>query len=159
MNRSTQHTQAGFGKLMVPLLFIVSMAAVVVLQKGALFILLAMLPAVMSYFIDPAPKKPLFKTILACNFAATLPSLVPMVRAGLAMKQLDVSAIMSNPMTWLFVYSGAAAGWCLVFLCRMVARFIMTLSYEYNIIHLEWVQKRLVEEWGELAPRKDQDLK
>jgi hypothetical protein len=151
----THASRSGFSKLVIPGLFVVSMAAVVVLQKGALFILLAMLPAIMAYFIDNHPKKAMFKTILACNFASTLPSLVPMIKAGLAMKQLDVSAIMGNPSTWLFVYSGAAAGWCLVFLCRMVARFIMILSYEYNIIHLEWVQRRLTEEWGDLKSREE----
>ena len=52
-------------------------------------------------------------------------------------------------MVWLLVYSGAAAGWCLIYLCRFIARFIVTLMYEYNTSSLENMQKRLVEEWGQ----------
>jgi hypothetical protein len=33
-------------------------------------------------------------------------------------------------------------------LCRFIARFTVTMLYEYNITMLEGQQKRLVEEWG-----------
>jgi hypothetical protein len=35
------------------------------------------------------------------------------------------------------------------FLCKYIARFIVTLSYEYQVTSLEALQKNLVEEWGQ----------
>jgi len=136
-------------KLMLPLLLIIGIALIVLLQFGFIFLLLAMLPSIVAFYIDHQPAKPAFKTVFSCNLAATLPSLVPMLAAGIKLRHYDTSAVLGNPGTWLIVYSGAAAGWCLIYLCRYVARFTVMLSYEYNIAVLESQQKRLIEEWGQ----------
>lgn len=135
-------------KAAVPVLILVSIALIVLLQLGFIFLLLALLPSVAAYFIDTNAGKPLFKTVLSCNFAATLPSLAPMIRASIHLHHYDVAPILQDPLIWLFVYSGAAAGWGLIFLCRFIARFIVTIMYEYSITSLENLQRHLVEEWG-----------
>jgi cell division protein FtsW (lipid II flippase) len=140
---------SGFSKAFLPLFLVVGCGMIVLLRFGFIFLLLALLPTVVAYYIDRERRRPAFKTVGACNLAATLPTLAPMIRAGIAMKQYDISSVLHDATVWLFVYTGAALGWCLVFLCRFVARFIVTLSYEYNINSLEHTQKRLVEEWGQ----------
>jgi len=136
-------------KAFLPLLLVVGAAMIILLQFGFIFLLLALLPSVVAFYIDRDVGKPAFKTVLSCNLAATLPSLVPMLDAGIRMRHYDTSAVLSNPSTWLIVYSGAAAGWCLIYLCRYIARFTVMLFYEYNIAMLEGQQKRLIEEWGQ----------
>jgi hypothetical protein len=136
-------------KAFLPLMIVVGAAAIVLLQFGFIFLLLALLPSFMASYVDTEAGKPAFKTVFACNLAATLPYLVPMLEAGVKLRHYDTSAILDNPSTWLFVYSGAAAGWCLIYLCRFIARFVVMMMYEYNIAMLEAQQKRLLEEWGQ----------
>lgn len=139
----------GFSKAFIPLLLVLICAGIVVLRFGFIFLLLALLPTIVAYYIDHTPKKPIFKTVASCNIAATLPTIAPMIRAGIAMKDYDISSVLRDASVWLMVYTGAAVGWCLIFLCRYIARFIVTLMYEYNINALEGLQKQLVEEWGQ----------
>lgn len=133
------------GKALLPVLGIGCVLGILLLRSGFIFLLLAMLPAVMAYYMDHTEDKSMFKTVLACNFAATLPTLMPMLQSS---KHYDIGNVMSTPMVWLFVYGGAAAGWCLIFLCRLVSRLFIVLIYEYKIAALERVQKKLVDEWG-----------
>ncbi len=136
-------------KALLPILCIVSLLAVAILQKGSLFLLLALLPSVTAYFIDLRVGKPTFKIVLACNFAATLPILVPMIKTGIGLQKPAPSIdVISDPTTWLFIYGGAAAGWALIFVCKMLAKLCVILSYKYRIATLERIQKRLIAEWG-----------
>ena len=138
-------------KAFLPLLIVFCGAMIVLLQFGFIFLLLALLPSVVAYYYDinRDPYKSTFKTVFCCNLAATLPSLVPMLEAGIKLRRYDTSTILNDWNNWLIVYSGAAAGWCLIVLCRYVARFSVTLFNEYNIAMLENQQQRLIEEWGQ----------
>lgn len=143
------NSQTGASKATLPILIVISVILAAMLQFGFIFLLLALMPAIVAYSIDIHPGKPSFKIVLAGNLAATLPSLAPMLRASLKMKHYDISGLLHDPNIWLFVYSGAAAAWCVIFACRVIARFLVTITYEYNIISLENFQKRLVAEWGQ----------
>lgn len=141
--------ERGASKLMMPLLFIVSAALIVLTQFGFIFLLLALLPSIVAYYVDNEPGSPIFKIVFTCNFAATLPSIMPMLTAAVQLKHFSVTPLLQDPYAWLFVYSGAAAGWALIFLCRFVARLIVSMMYEYNVATLEKFQEHLVEEWGQ----------
>lgn len=141
------------GKALIPALFVVSAVGVVVLKMGFIFMLLALLPAILSYFVDTDPGKSMFKTVFTCNFAATLPWTIPIVKAGFSMESYNVTNLMTSPTVWMFVYLGAAAGYALVFLCRLIAKFILIVTYEYRIARLEMIQKRLLDEWGDAINR------
>jgi hypothetical protein len=136
-------------KIILPLLLILCFAAVIILQLGFIFIMLAMLPTLVAYFMDNHHGLPLFKTVAACNISALLPVIAPMIEAVMHMDPFDPVEFMSNPMNWLIVFGGAALGWVLILLCRIIGSFIMTIIYEYNIASLEKTQKRLIEEWGQ----------
>jgi hypothetical protein len=145
----------GISKAYIPLICTVMAGLIVILQFGFVFLLMALLPAIMAYFVDHYPGKPVFKTVLAANFTGTLPSLLPMLSAGLQFKYNDISATLTNPRVWLVVYGAAAAGWCLIYLCRLIARFLLIIAYEYRIVSLERFQKKLVEEWGQQVKQEE----
>ncbi len=77
-----RHEGRMMSKAIMPLLLIISVMLIVLLQFGFIFLLLALLPSLVALFIDRDAGKPTFKIVLACNFAATLPSLVPMLEAS-----------------------------------------------------------------------------
>ncbi len=139
---------AGLSKAFLPLILVIVCGLIVLLRFGFIFLLLALLPTFVAYYVDRSKGRPAFKVVAACNIAAVLPVIEPMIKAGLKFKHYDVSSVLHDPSTWLFVYTGAAIGWCLIYLCRFIARFVVTVAYEYNINALEHMQKRLVEEWG-----------
>ena len=135
-------------KAFVPLIIVLSVLLVLTLQFGFIFLLVALLPSVMAYFVDDHEGKPIFKTVLACNATGTLPPLMPMLMSGMQFHYHDVTAAMLAPHVWLFIYGGAAAGWGLIYLCRFIAHFILVIIYEYRIVSLERFQRKLIDEWG-----------
>lgn len=131
-------------------------ATVVLLNVGALFLILALMPSIVAYFVDIDPRKNAFKIVFSGNISAALPTLLPMVKATMNMRKFDISSAMQDPLVWLFIYLGAAAGWALIYLCKYVARFVVAMSFEYNIRSLENVQQMLIEEWGrEITDHRD----
>jgi hypothetical protein len=135
-------------KLYLALLLMVSGFLIVVLQFGFIFLLVALLPSMVAYFVDLDPQKSKFKVVFSCNLAATFPTLAPMFQAGIQLRRYDISVLTSNPDIWLIIYGGAAAGWCLLYLCNQLAYFVVGARNEYIIRNIEDEQKRLVSEWG-----------
>lgn len=124
-------------------------ASIILLQSGFLFMLLALMPSIVAYFIDNDPRKNSFKVVFSGNISAALPTLLPMLKAALAMKKFDISAAMSDPKVWLFIYLGAGTGWAIIYLCKFIARFVVTMKFEYQIKSLENTQLMLADEWGD----------
>jgi hypothetical protein len=125
-----------------------SIFAIIAIQFAFLFILLAMLPAIMAWFMDRTPDRSAFKTVFSCNLAGLLPSIMPIIKQAGSMKYQNIAGVMGDPKIWLMIYGGAAAGWCLVFLCRLIANLVITVRTEYHILGLERMQKKLAAEWG-----------
>lgn len=125
-------------------------AAIVLLQGGFLLTLLALMPSIMAYIVDTDRRKNSFKVVFSGNISAALPTLLPMVKAATSHNhKFDVTSTLMDPSVWLFIYLGAAAGWALIYLCKFISRFVVKMSFEYNIKSLENIQQMLVEEWGE----------
>lgn len=136
-------------KLILPLLIVVSLMLIVMLQFGFIFLMLAMLPSITIYFLDTDPHRATFRTVFACNLAATIPSLTPMFISGLKFKHYEVGTIIGDPRAWMLIYGGAAGGWVLIYLCRYLSRVGLTMQYELRASMQERLQERLLEEWGE----------
>ena len=75
----------------------VMMLLIFLMQFGFIFLMLAMLPSVVAWFIDRDPNKPAFRIVGACNLAATLPSLMPLIKAAMHMEHYDISAAHRRP--------------------------------------------------------------
>lgn len=132
-------------------------AAIVLLQSGFLFLLLALMPSIMAYIVDTDRKKLAFKVVFSGNISAALPTLLPMIKAAIHMHKFDISGAIMDPMVWLFIYMGAGAGWALIYLCKFISRFVVTMTFEYNIKSLENVQQMLVQEWGDEITQKSRE--
>lgn len=131
------------------ILIFICLVAIIVLRYAFVFMLLALLPAIVAFFIDSTPKKKVFNTVLAANLAGTLLPLSPVLSNILNITYGDVGPLINNPLVWLMVYSSAAAGWSLVFFCRYITRVLLSVSYAYRAQSLEKQQAKLIEEWGE----------
>jgi len=134
-----------FKILFIPLCIVL----LLLLQFGFIFLLLALLPSLVAYYIDSHTKKTSFKIVFAGNISATIPALVPLLKANLHMRHIDTMSVFHDPSVWLFIYLGAAAGWCVIFLCRYIARLILGFSFNHRIRLLQREQKFLVAEWGD----------
>jgi len=141
-------------KAFMPFFLVVCLGMIVLLKIGFIFLLLALMPTLVAYFTDTDPKKSTFKVVGAGNLGATLPTLIPMVRGSMSVRQYDYVSVIQDPSVWMFIYLGAAAGWGLIYLSRFIARSVVTMSYDYNINALKKQQRRLIEEWG---PEIDQN--
>ena len=136
------------GKLYAALLLIVSGFLIIILQYGFIFLMIALLPSFVAHFIDPDPTKPKFKVVACCNIAATMPMMAPMFEASFHFQPYDITALLSNPNLWLFIYGGAGIGWCLIYLCNQLAFYIVDARNEFVISQIEAQQRQLIEEWG-----------
>lgn len=125
-----------------------------VLKLGVIFIILAMLPTIVAYFIDITPGKQVARVVGACNLAAALPTILPLLQAGIRMERIEVTSIMSNPLNWLIIYGGAAGGWGLIFLCQFISKFFVVVYLEYKVASLGRFQQRLLDEWGQQITSK-----
>lgn len=139
-------------KAYMPLFLVMCLGLIFLMNIGFIFLLLALLPTIVAFYIDTDSKKTTFQVVGAGNLGATLPTLVPMIKGNMHSLQgahhYDYVSVIQDPSVWLFIYLGAAAGWGLIYLCRYIARFLVTMSYEYNINMLKRQQRRLIEEWG-----------
>jgi hypothetical protein len=113
-----------------------------------------MLPSIAAYFVDKDADRITFRTIFACNLAATIPTLTPVFISGLKFKHYDITSTFARPDVWLFIYGGAAAGWCMIYFGSAVARAILEIQYKFRAASLEKAQERLLAEWGDsLQPK------
>jgi hypothetical protein len=136
-------------KLIMPLMIIVSILLIILLQLGFIFLLIALLPSIAAYFVDDDSELTTFRTIFACNLAATLPTLTPIFVSGLKFKHYEIGSVIGDPKVWLFIYSGAGIGWCIIHFGSQVARAILEIQYKFRSAHLEKMQNKLLEEWGD----------
>jgi len=127
-------------------LVLLSLVMVVVFRLGFIFILLAMLPTVVAFYIDLSKSRFTFHTVFACNLAGVL-QFVPQIVTSTASSG-SVSQIMGNTFNWLIVYSAAGIGWILVYAVPMAAQIFINNMHQRQISRLERMQDRILEEWG-----------
>lgn len=142
-----------WAKLAMPLIVVGSIAMIVLLRVGYLFVLLALLPSIVAWFADREPEKIVAKTVFACNFAGLMPFIVKLALTG--SDTASVLHIIGAPTVWLIIFSCAAAGWALVWVCSQIAHAVLHVFYRGQIAYLEGVQAKLVEEWGPQIKRRD----
>ena len=145
-------------KLVTPLMIIVCILLIAMLQLGFIFLILALLPSITAYFVDEDYDITTFRTIFACNLAATLPTLTPIFISGLKFKHHEIGSIIGDPNVWAFIYGGAAVGWCMIHFSSQVARIILDIEYKIRAASLEKSQIKILEEWGDtVKPQQKKD--
>jgi|GEM_PF-2019055 len=142
------HRQNGNSKLLVPICLVLGTVLFVTLKLGFVFLLIALMPAIVSYYVDNTPSKYMFRTVIACNLATALHPLVDLLKYGLHVGQQRFYSAIADPQMWLFIYMGAAAGWGLIYMLRFVANFGVSAYHDYQLYVLQREQRSLFEEWG-----------
>lgn len=156
-NPNLNDPRAGFGKIFLPMILLCSVCALIFLKMGFVFMVMAMLPSLTAYFTDNMRGRPTFRTVFACNLASAIHPVADLYSRGLRMSYERFSEALSEPRMWLFIYSGAAAGWGLLYCCRFVAHFGVEAYHEYQLMHLAKQQEWLVGEWGSgIKPEEEQ---
>ncbi len=146
-------------KLILPLLIVVCILLIVMLQLGFIFLILALLPSITAYFVDEDYDITTFRTIFACNLAATIPALTPIFVSGLKMKHYEVGSVIGNPNVWLFIYGGAAIGWVMIHFSSQIAYVFLDIQYKLRFASLEKAQERILEEWGDSVKPETKPVK
>lgn len=137
-----------------PLIIVVFLALTAFLQHAFLFLFVALLPAIVAYIVDTKPKQPIFITVAALNFAGIVPYVFHIAMSA-NMLQSSVE-VMSDPYSWLYIYSAASVGWLLILFCPAFCRGALKAMRRGQVMHLESQQKKLAEEWGAEVQRRGQ---
>lgn len=119
------------------------------MRFGAIILALTIIPSIVAFYLDRTQGRPSFKVIAACNVSAALPFIIPIINFSLNKQYAEAGQVMDNPMSWLFIYCGAAAGWGMLFLSKIVARVLTLMHYAYAVDMLGKKQAILLKEWGE----------
>jgi hypothetical protein len=136
-------------KAMLPAMIFCIIGAVFYLRFGAIILLLTIVPSIVAYFVDHSEGRPMFKIVSACNLSAALPFIVQIVNFSLKKQYAEAGQVVDDPRVWAFIYFGAAAGYGMLFLAKLVARVVTLMQYDYKMNILEKKQELLVKEWGE----------
>lgn len=136
-------------KFILPIFIIVCILLIVLLQLGFIFLILALLPSITAYFFDEDHDSMMFRTVFACNLAATLPTLTPLFVSGLKFKHYDIGSVMGDPSIWIFIYGGAAIGWGMIHFGSQIAHIFLDIQYKLRSASLERGQEKILEEWGD----------
>ncbi|MFO1241734.1 MAG: hypothetical protein U1E36_00805 [Rickettsiales bacterium] len=144
-NTTSEEKKKG-GKL-PGVLFIVSIIVLgVIIKMTVIFFLLAMLPTIVAWYIDSAPRKPSCRIVMMCNLSGVIPFMANLINEG--NKTPQVLQMFSDFSAWFVIYASAGVGWLLVWGCPYLIELCIEITNSSRIAKLESVQKKLVEEWG-----------
>ena len=146
-------------KAFIPAIAICILTSIIVLRFGALILMLILLPAILAFFLDRDSRRSMFKIVAACNLSAALPFIVPIIEYSLKKKYAEVGLVMEQPISWVFVYCGGAAGWAMLYLSKFASKIVTLMHYEFSVAQLEKKQQLLIKEWGESIAEQDRKRK
>jgi len=111
------------------------------------FMLVAMLPGLVTSILDRRPGRFAAKTVTAFNISGLSPHLAAIIASG--SPDSTASSIFQNPEVWLLIYGFAAFGWGVVYLIPHIAKLYYEIKASFTIKKLSFFQEKLVEEWGD----------
>jgi hypothetical protein len=126
---------------------LLSLAGIVVLKQVFLLLVVGMLPAIGSYFMDRENGRPLFKTVLAFNFAGVFYFVISLMSTT----PIDTSAVkaaLRDMNTYLTIYSSAAIAYMVYYLAPFITFGALSVFTHGNLIRLRGAQQRLLADWG-----------
>lgn len=129
------------------ILIALSIVGLVLFKMSFIFFFIGMLPAMVAYIVDHDPKKYASATVAALNFSGVFPYMIDVFMQGGTF--IAIEDKLSSPLVWFVMYGAAALGWMIVFFSPIIAATLLDGIYKGRVLHLELMQKKLVEEWGE----------
>lgn len=133
------------------LLIVLSLLLMAVMRTGFIFVLVAMMPSIVTYYIDRSPHQFTFKTIFALNLSGTLPYVAKLLHYGPGGIMLQET--MQAPGTWIIIYGAAFVGYLLTAVAPVFAYFMISNFHATQVTRLERSLKKIEGEWGEEVAR------
>lgn len=128
------------------LIIILSLLMMGMLRTGFIFVIIALLPSIVAYYMDITIERYRFKTIFACNLCGVLPYIEKMLYAGPSSAVLQ--SIMGNIVNWILIFGAALVGWLLSEICPMIAQMMVGSMHQAHISRIERMQRKIEGEWG-----------
>ncbi len=120
----------------------------------AILLSVGLMPTLVALIVDVTRKRYLTKCVAGMNFAAVLPFLHKLVTTSHDVQ--SAMAIVSDPFSWLVMYSGAAMGWMLFMGLPGVVSMFKVLNAKRRVYVLQETQRTLLNEWGDcVLPNTD----
>jgi hypothetical protein len=131
--------------LMIALILALPM---MVLMKMAFFLfVIGMLPTICALSVPYDPKRYIFSIVASLNFAGVFPDLFSLAMQGGTPRALIIK--LSDPIVWASMYGAGLLGWAIVWMSPSIAMLVLGGVYRGRVLHMQHVQKRLEEEWGQ----------
>ncbi len=141
LRRKRRHNRKHFFLFMTA-----SLVLIFWLKITYIFILIALMPSIISYFIEMSSTRSPFKTVFACNLAGLIPLLIDLILQGNSPAM--VMNMMASINTWVIVYGSALLGWLLITAAPLATTFFIEFVNKTYVTRLRDQQKDLMEEWG-----------
>jgi hypothetical protein len=123
-----------------------SLPAIIVLKMGFFFLLIGMIPTLLTSSLMRNSKGFIISTVAAFNFTGVFPELLSVtMQGGTPRAVLDQ---LSEPSVWYSMYGAAMLGIAIVWLSPSIAMLFLEGVYRSRLRHLETLQKKLEDEWG-----------
>jgi hypothetical protein len=118
----------------------------VYLRTGFMFVLIGLLPSIVTYYMDVTKHQFIFKTVFASNLSGMIPFVGNMLHQGATSSVLN--EIMGTGSNWFIIYGSAFIGWLLVQIGPMMAQGLVVGFHQSQIVRIERLQKKIEAEWG-----------
>jgi len=112
-----------------------------------LFVLIALLPLMVSVLWDKKPGRFASKTVAAFNITGIFPYLLAIASSG-SPDSIALATIYSSK-TWMLVYGFALFGWAVILLIPKITMIFLEIKSKYMIAKMEAFQQELLNEWGD----------
>lgn len=134
------------GKKYKIFLILFCLVAMAFLRTGFVFIIVAMLPSIVAYYVDQSDNRYTFRSIFYCNSAGVLPYLAQLIEYG--PRSSNIQGVMDHPVTWLVVFGSAAGGFMLTVVTPVIAEMLVGSIHHTHVRGLQRAQKKIEKEWG-----------
>ena len=127
-------------------LIIISVLMMAVLRTGFVFVVIALLPAIVAYFMDRSRYLHIFKCVFCFNLSAVIPSISKLLVAGPS--NFLINELMGDTLNWMLIYGAALMGLMLVNMMSSLAQVMVSTFHKNHVVNLNNNQKKIEQEWG-----------
>jgi hypothetical protein len=142
-------TRKFFGFGMMGQVFFCVMAAIflAISTYAFIFFIFAMIPTIVTMFIDNRPGKYATSTVGAFNFMGVIPYFLKMIEIG----EINQSgkALITDINTWFFIYGTASVGWVMIWSIPQIVSLFYHVKMQKKVIKIKENQEALVKVWGD----------
>lgn len=146
ISKAEKPKRKGMSKKWKFLLILFTLLSMAFLRTGFVFILIAMLPSIVIYWLDQSDHRYIFRSIFYCNCSGLLPYLAKLIKWGPTSGNLQ--EIMNSGSTWIIIYGAAFIGYLLTIVAPLLAQALIGGMNQTQVRGLQRAQKKIEKEWG-----------